>query len=142
MIIVPFEPEHLTTLKLQDMQAWMSDKLTVEYGAALKKGGPAYTGLHDGKVVCCAGSANIWPQRDMVWALLSEDSGPHFITIMRAMKRFLDAHSSRRVEAAVVIGFKQGRRMMTLLGFQWEGRMIAFLPNGADCDLYARINHG
>ena len=55
------------------------------------------------------------------------------------MARFLDMHGTRRVEATVDSGFMAAHRLMLMLGFKREGRMIAYLPDGRDCDLYARV---
>lgn len=142
MEIIPFAPEHVTTLNLQAMQAWLGDQLTVEYGAGLQAGGPAYTAVADGVVVCCAGVLTMWPQRGLAWALVGADAGRHFVRIVRAMRRMLDGYACRRIETAVVVGFDEGQRLVEMLGFVHEGRMAAYLPNGADCELYARVKHG
>lgn len=140
--MVPFEPEHVLTLRLQQQQAWIADQLTIEYGNGLAKAGPAFTALHEGRSLCCGGVMHIWPHRGLAWSLIDEDAGRHFVAIVRTMKRFLESIATRRVEAAAVMGFDQGHRLMQLLGFEYEGLMRAYLPNGADCNLFARVNHG
>lgn len=139
MEIVPFEPEHLRTLVLQEAQAWMGPMLKADYGLELKRGGPAFTALDGDQVIACAGVLRMWENRDQAWALLSADSGRRFVGIYRGIRRFLDMHDTRRVEATVDSEFAAGHRLMYLLGFQHEGRMRAYLMDGRDCDLYARV---
>lgn len=139
MNIVPFEPEHLRTLVLQDAQAWMGPMLQADYGESLKRSGPCFTALDGEQVLACAGVMRMWDNRDQAWALMGAESGRHFVAIYRGIRRFLDMHDTRRVEATVDSGFDAGHRLMRLLGFQREGCMRAYLPDGRDCDLYARV---
>jgi RimJ/RimL family protein N-acetyltransferase len=46
---------------------------------------------------------------------------------------------SRRYESTVDVGFKQGHRFMKMLGFEVEGYLKAYRPDGADMVLYARV---
>lgn len=139
MEIVPFRPEHLQTIILQDAQSWMGPMLKPGYGEALVQGGPCFTAIADGQVLACSGVIRMWDNRDQAWALISSQAGPHFIGIYRGMRRFLDMHDARRVEATVDADFLEGHRLMRMLGFQHEGLMRAYLMDGRDCDLYARI---
>ena len=139
MIIVPFEPEHIRTLILQDAQNWMMPMLKLEYGAAMKIAGPCFTAMEGDEILACSGVAHAWENRDMAWALISNSSGPHFIKIFRAIKRFLDINPARRVEATVDVHFSEGHRLMQMLGFEYEGYLRAYLPDGRDQALYARV---
>lgn len=139
MRIVPFEPVHLRTLVLQDAQSWMGPMLKADYGESLKRSGPCFTALDGDEVVACAGVVNMWENRDQAWALLSSNSGRHFVGIYRGIRRFLDMHDARRIEATVDSEFMAGHRLMQMLGFEREGRMRAYLMDGRDCDLYARV---
>lgn len=139
MGIVPFEPAHLRTLVLQDAQAWMAPMLQQDYGESLKRGGPAFTAVDDGVVIGCAGVVRMWENRAHAWALLGRDSGRHFVAIYRGIRRFLDMHDARRIEATVDARFDAGHRLMAMLGFEREGLMRAYLPDGRDVVLYGRV---
>lgn len=139
MNIVPFAPEHLRALVLQDAQAWMGPMLQHDYGESLRRGGPCFTAMDGDHVLACAGVLRMWENRDYAWALLAQDCGAHFVGIYRGIKRFLDLHDTRRVETAVDSKFAAGHRLMELLGFEREGLMRAYLADGRDCDLYARV---
>lgn len=139
MVIVPFEPSHLRSLVLQEAQAWMGPMIGGDYGDSLVRGGPCFTALDDGRVLACAGVIRMWENRGQAWALMSADSGRHFVGIYRGIRRFLDMDETRRVEATVDSNFDAGHRLMRMLGFEREGRMRAYLMDGRDCDLYARV---
>lgn len=101
--------------------------------------GLAWTAEHDGVVLAVAGVEPQWENRAIAFALLSDDSGTHFPAIHSAVVEFLDNAPYRRIEATVDVGFKQGHRWIKMLGFELEGYMKAYRPDGADMLLYARI---
>lgn len=140
MIVVPFKPEHLHTLNLQASQALFGPLLyDKEYGEMLETAGPAFSGIVDGETIISAGIINQWHNRGVAWALVSENAGKNFIAIHKAIDRFLDMNETKRVETYVDDGFEQGYRWMNMLGFEYEGRMRAYSPDGRDCLLYARV---
>ena len=139
MIVVPFEPEHLETLMLQPSQSHFSNLFDSAYGPALAQAGPCFTGIADGEIVACSGVVKQWDNRATAWALISENAGKHFVKIHKAVKRFLDLSDIRRIEAYADVGFDQGHRWLHMLGFEREGYMRCYSPNGNDAVLYARI---
>jgi hypothetical protein len=143
MIIVPFKAEHLHTLNLQSAQALFGPLLTdAEYGKSLEEAGNAFTGIVDGQTIICSGVVEQWQNRAVAWALISENSGKHFVKIHKAVSRFLKVCDYKRVEAYVDDRFEQGYRWMDMLGFKHEGFMEAFSPNGSSMHLYAKVKHG
>ena len=139
MQVVPFEAEHFKEIKLQGAQQYLSGWLTEEYGEALQDE-PSYTALKDGVPVASAGVVSYWEGRAVAWAFISETGAADFVSVHRAVKGFLDVCYIKRVEMTVDCDFKQGHRWAKLLGFKMEcERMTAYLPNGEDCALYARI---
>lgn len=140
MRIVPFEPDHLKQLLLQPSQAMMQPLLdSAEYAQSLKDAGPAYSLVDGDEVFACAGLIPQWEGRAVAWALISEEAGPHFLRITRAVRRCFDLHPFRRIETAVSHDFQQGHRWAQMLGFTREGLMRSYTPDGRDCDLYARV---
>lgn len=140
MRIVPFEPDHLNRILLQPSQAIMQPIMSnPEYGPSLAKAGPAYSLVDGDAVFATAGLIKQWDHRAIAWALISEEAGPHFFMIHKAVRRALTFHNYRRVETSVSCDFEQGHRWARMLGFEREGRMRAFTPDGRDCDLYARV---
>lgn len=139
-MIVPFQPEHLSQLMLQPSQVYLQPMLAnPHYGEYLVKAGPAYSCIVDDVVFACAGLIPQWENRAMAWALISGEAGKHFLSIHRAVKRTFAMHPYRRIETTVAMNFEEGYRWADLLGFEREGLMRKYVPNGDDCYLYARV---
>jgi hypothetical protein len=105
----------------------------------LSTAGLAWSFDDNGEILGIAVVAPQWENRAMALVLMSESAGRHFHKIHRAVNRFLDIAGFRRVEATVDVGFDAGDRWMKMLGFEFEGLMRAYRPDGADMKLYARI---
>lgn len=141
--IARMKPEHLVGFRLQGRQVMRSDNLMdPSYVASLVESGHAYTMLVDERAVAFGGCLELWKDRAFMWSLIGEDAGPHLRFFMRATEGFLKSAPWRRIEAAVASDFEQGHRMIKMLGFEFEGRMRAFSPEGDDHDLYARVKNG
>lgn len=140
MTIVPFEPEHLEVLLLQPSQAILQPLLSDRnYGVNLHRGGPAYSALVGDQVIACMGLIPAWEHRAMAWGLIAAEAGPHFVRITKAVMRTMELHPFRRIETSVRRDFQQGHRWVRLLGFEREGTMRCYSPDGGDYDLYARV---
>ena len=139
MLVVPYRPEHLTLMRVQPAQAYMRPFIEVgDYADALAAS-PAYTGMIGEQPVVCAGIILQWEGRAFAWALVSEDCCAHLFAATRAVARFLALRDERRIETTVRSDFAEGARWARMLGFEREGKMRAYSPDGRDYDLYARI---
>lgn len=139
MIIEPFKPEHIENLLIQPAQAFMRPLMSnPDYGRTLAMG-PAYSALEGGLVLGCAGVIPLWDNRAEAWALMGADLKRHFVRIHRAALRFLDGCPIRRIEAHCDADFCDAKTWLELLGFQYEGFMRAFTPDGRDALRYARV---
>lgn len=139
MVIVPFEPQHVETLNIQSAQAGTESFRTHDYRIALQGSGPAFSALHDGHALICAGLVIPWEGRGIAWAMVGGDAGPHFVAISKAIKRFLSLQDLRRIDAYVEADFVNGNRWIKMFGFEFEGLMRSFSPEGRDCNLYALV---
>ncbi len=137
--IVPFEAGHIQLLKLQKAQAEACGIYDPSYGAALEHVGNSFTGLLNGRPIICAGVAKQWEGRGLAWALMSDECGPYFVQITRAIKRYLDAANWRRLEAQVDVDFARAIRWAEMLGFQVESHMPRFTEHGRDAFMYVRF---
>lgn len=141
MTIVPFHVEHLARLRLQPHQAALGPVVAEpDYGKRLAEAGPCYSAVQGDDVLATAGFFPQWEGRCIVWALLSADCGRHLLAIHRAVERAFTLHPFRRYETCVVGDFDPAHRWATMLGFQREGLMRAYLPDGTDAWLYARVS--
>jgi len=75
----------------------------------------------------------------MAWMWMSDVSGRHMVKIHREVEKFLIKSPFRRVEATVDIGFEPGVRWMKMLGFELEGYLRAYKPDGGDMLMFARV---
>jgi hypothetical protein len=101
--------------------------------------GLAWTAESNGVILAVAGVEPQWENRATAFAIIADSAGFLFPAIHKAVARFLDSTSYRRIEATVDVGFEQGHRWIKMLGFEIEGYMRAYRPDGADMLLYARI---
>ena len=101
--------------------------------------GLAWTAESEGRILAIAGVEPQWENRAIAFALISGAAGPYFWAIHSAVHNFLNSTTYRRIEATVDVGFEQGHRWIKMLGFEIEGYMKAYRPDGADMLLYARV---
>lgn len=139
MKIVTFQAEHLNGLRLQPAQQDMAWYMSQAYGAALAHSGNGFSAIKGNRVLGCAGLELIWANRGIAWSLLGELTAIEMLAIHRRVSEFLDDQSLRRIEMTVDSGHAPGHRWAGMLGFQHEGKLQAYTPDGRDCDLYARI---
>ena len=139
MKVVPFRAEHLEGLVLQSAQKDMSGYLSRDYGAGLEHTGQAFTAIRDGQILGCAGVETIWANRGIAWSLLGQVTPFELLGIHRHVSAFLESLSLRRIEMTVDARHGSGRRWAVMLGFQREGTLRAYTPDGRDCHLYSRI---
>ncbi len=139
MRIVPFEAHHLADIEPQEGQQFISPHRG--NGRALEAMGEAYTALEGGDVVGCSGLVEIWPERAIAWAVLSETGPRNFLRIHRIVRRSVEESEIRRIEIYVRSDDDKAHRWARLLGFEKEcGPLRQFDPDGNDYDIYVRFN--
>lgn len=142
MEVVPFKAEHVRDMQMQDSQDvdYLGEFTTSEQARALE-GDWSFTGVVNGVPIACAGVLPMWAGRGMAWAFISKEAhGNNFMSVHRAVKRFLDNCYLQRIEMTVDSEFTEGHRWAHMLGFTLEcPRMRAYRPDGGDCALYARV---
>jgi hypothetical protein len=136
---LPYQPEHMKQLVLQEAQRYMGTWIDDNYANAVANT-PAWTCIADGKVICCGGFIEMWTGRAMTWALLSFHASKYFLQLHRYVKMRIDTAGYRRIEATVDREFPDGHRWVHMLGFKLEAeRLRNYRPDGADCSLYAKV---
>jgi hypothetical protein len=140
MKVVKYNKNHLQELRHEKSVAHVVSYFGEALAETIENAKYSFTGIHDNKVLFCAGVTEYWPGRGEAWAFLDSNSRQHFMAIHNATKRFLEVCPIRRVEAAVDIDFKEGHRWVKLLGFKLEAeRLKAYRLDGGDSSLYARV---
>ena len=140
MRVVPFQAAHLDGLLLQEAQRGMKVYLSSDYGRILEQAGQAFTAVKDDRVLGCAGIEIVWENRGVAWSLLGPITPFELLAVHRHVAAFLESQRLRRIEMTVDAGHVAGQRWASMLGFQFEGTLRAYTPDGRDCHLYARID--
>lgn len=114
---------------------------TPGYGEILEASGKAWSAFdEEERIVGCAGLAQDHPQCVTGWTLLSPQlSGQHMLAITRECRRQFAACEARRIQAHVDPNFAPAVRWVELLGFQYEGLLRRFSPDGRDMAMYSRV---
>ncbi|VVE74063.1 hypothetical protein PCA31118_04672 [Pandoraea captiosa] len=141
MQISPYRASDMHELMLQPAQAAMRPLLLANgYPEALEPL-ESFTGRIDGRVVVCAGFFTLWEGNVRAWALIAGDIGPMgMLALHRAVRRAMISCAARRIEVEVDTNFPQAHRWVKMLGgFEWEGTMRKYSPEGRDTDRYAWV---
>lgn len=141
MLIQPYKAADMHALLVQPAQSAMRPiLLSGGYPEALEPL-ESYTARVDGRVVACGGFCPLWEGNVRAWAVIAGDiGGAGMVALTRVVRRGMDACTARRIEVEVDSQFPQAHRWVKMLGgFEWEGRMRKYSPDGRDCDRYARV---
>lgn len=137
-IVLPYQPDHLRALVLQDAQSYLRPLINgPEYAEGLMRG-PAYTAFAGGRPLVCAGVLEQWTGRANAWAVVGSFARDHMLPITRAVRDFLDSQDYARIDTCVRAGFHPGLRWARLLGFADEGVMRRWMY-GDDFHMFARV---
>jgi hypothetical protein len=91
----------------------------------------------NGRVVAILGACPEWDGRATLWALISKQATYGITPIA---KELLDGLPFFRVEATVDVGFKQGIKWLTHMGFEIEGYLRKYRPDGKDMIMMAKVD--
>lgn len=132
-----FLPEDAAEIRLQPYMEVITDA-DVWRTATVK--GECFTGFHDGRIIVCSGLIRHWSTRAEAWLLMGcPVSRVEMLWIHRRVLEFLNGLDVARVETTVDDSFDAGHRWARMLGFNAEGLMRKFGPDGSDYQMYARV---
>lgn len=130
--IVPLNPEHLDHLALPE---------GLDRRAYFSPGSSGLCLLEEGKPVFAGGIVNLQWRRGEAWILPTPFFHSHLRLCLRALgehlPRIASSHGLVRVQATCV-GMVSGR-LFRALGFEYEGNLRMFGPNGETCQMWSRI---
>ena len=93
-------------------------------GIANERGGPAFTAVHDGRIIGCAGINIIWPGVGAAWVAFGKEIEPHGLWATRTVRAILRdsvrSFNLHRIEAVVDADSSRDIRWIWLLGFRKE----------------------
>lgn len=98
--------------------------------------------MDNGEIYAAWGLAPVWDGVAEGWMVPSKLIDSRKISVARAIRRQLERDivrlKLRRVQAAVRKDFNEAHQFIKFLGFESEGIMHRFGPDGADYERYAR----
>lgn len=133
-----FSHEHLVSLREDDRAVIGS--LTKDYLRSYLQG-PGWTLFHGDDRICSMGVITPWPGMGELWmAFYTDDLAPHARALLKYGRRALTVFASyRRLQATVRADRPKWIRFAQQFGFQYEGTLDKFGPEGADYFMMARI---
>jgi len=137
--------DHLMSIRLrEDHAAYVAALGPAEHGvrAGLVKSGGVALVAPDG-VVACAGVSMFWEGVGQMWMRVGDLAAryPHALA-KRSMSFVRMAESTlelRRLQAVVMAENEVARRFICWLGFQAEGLLRGYGPEGGDYIMFARV---
>jgi hypothetical protein len=98
--------------------------------------------IERGKVYAVTGLAPLWDGVSEAWFIPTEDMQNKKVQTIRLVRRELDAAIKRlklrRVQAVVRSDFENAHKLARFLGFESEGLMKQYGPDGLDYERYAK----
>jgi hypothetical protein len=149
LTLVNFRAAHGLALKGQVAQRvpdWLNAQWGPEKWHEIEKAsqGRSFSGLDGGAVFACSGVIPYWYGRCQVWAIISREIGKaRMLWLTRQAFTFLDRLQQderyRRVEAVANASNPASVRWCEMLGFEKEGYMECYDPEGNDHIAYVRL---
>ena len=144
MKVVDFEADDLAELLETGGDAFAGGRallLQPGYGQLLKDSGPAWSFFDVyGNLVGCGGTAIEHPGCATAWSLLNPElSSRRMVQFTRFARWMLANCPTRRVQAHADPTFAPAGRWLAMLGFQYEGLLRCFSPDGRDMALFSLV---
>lgn len=139
-----FHPDDLGRIVTQPFQNLEQMSLMqqdwVHYWGA---GGLGFSGINCSKVLCSGGFFPAWSGRFTAWFLLDQSMTRYdLLWMVKRVRNFLEnsmPDTVRRIDATAREDFPQASRMLEMLGFEREGLMKSYGPDGSSHYLFARL---
>jgi hypothetical protein len=147
MILVPYEPHHWGMLK-DNLREYDVESLNClgNYEHRLSvigSYGPAYTGVHNGKVVGIGGIMLFWRGVGEAWLVGSKQISSIKMDFHKTIIRVIDTVSKGlnivRLQGVIPVRHSRFIRWMEISGFEYESTMEKYGANGEDCVMMKRI---
>lgn len=143
MTTVTFTKTHVQHVRLIEPQAEQLAEaafMITDAAAEVFENSICFTAWVDHRPIGAAGVIDLWQNRAMCWALVAKGAGPYMLPITRYVRRVLDLHPAKRIEATTLHDFTQGHRWLRTLGFVCETPCKAhYYPDGRAVAEYVRL---
>ena len=145
MIMVDYKPEHIESILDGNMSkmARKSFGMAEDIAHGLVAPGLAFTGLIDGYVIASAGIKPLWPGVGEAWIVASDNMPKKKLSVIKLIRenfdRMIQDNNFVRVQAGVRYDWPEAKRFAEFLGFEHEGIMKKYGPDGQDYYRMARV---
>ncbi len=137
--MIPFEPRHLCSV----VPRQEDQKPPEIMWSVLHKGGPAWTGMVDDRILFCAGILILWEGVAEAWSFCDEEASRYPREVLKYqveyLNRMIKERKLHRVQAHVLSSWRSAYRFMERLGFKRECLMRKYGANSEDYYLYGRV---
>jgi|TARA_Y100000296_G_scaffold35221_2_gene40805 hypothetical protein len=143
--LVRFEVDHMVRMNLNEYDQAYLEALPDWYGMleGMSKLGYAFTGVLDGRPMCCFGVMKMWPGVAEMWLVPDVDLSLVARSFHRAAKKFADICMSDlhlfRLQVTVNTLNVPADKWIKTLYFVEEGVLRQFGPDGSSHKMYSRL---
>ena len=139
--VVPLNPAYLEALLKNTPLAVSTWELQRAY---FSQGSAALCLLSDGEPVFAGGIVNLMWHRGEAWILPTVFFRTHVKTCLKELRDYLPVLAREcgfeRVQATCVKGISD--KLFAHMGFEYEGTLKRFGPNGETCGMWSRVFEG
>lgn len=136
-------PSHFDEIKGQKSQIYFSNLLIdhPEYKEMICKQSIGRAGRLDGDIIAVCGITQVTEYLGEGWAYFSDDLPKGAISVIKAIKEFINAQKQfRRIQCTVDVYNTKAVRFAETLGFKPEGILRCYGPDGHDHIMFTIIN--
>ena len=143
--LVPFNPAHALNMRIGDGGVLaMRDSISMrDLMYAQASTGNAITALLNGTPAVSFGSVHIWKGVEEMWCLMEERARKHPVAMTKIAIAYRDfrviAGNLHRLQLTVRCQDQRAFRWATAIGFELEGQMRRYGPDGSDFYLMSRV---
>lgn len=144
---IPMVPSHLKYMNIKPEQLPAARVVSMDIMLDMQSQlGMAVTALVHGKPVAMFGCIKIWTGVGEMWSIISDDARRYPKQLTLVAGAFSDivtqSLSLHRLQITVRSDEPRALRWAKYLGFEIEGLMRKYSPDGTDTYILARVNHG
>lgn len=144
---IPMVPAHLHYMNMKPEQLPSARAVSMDHMLEMQSRlGLAVTALVHGKPVAIFGCIMLWTGVAELWSIISDDARRYPKQLTLVAKGFADISaqslSLHRLQLTVRSDEPRALRWAEYLGFEIEGLMRKYSPDGADTYILARVDHG
>ena len=140
--IIDFTPGHLDhVLKHSDTDVFSPEQLLASYQSP---GSLSFTIMKDSEIIACCGIVNFQYNRGEAWMIPAYRFRENAFSVLKLFKAMLPTVAAqggfRRIQAT---GFNNDQdKYFEILGFEKEGVLKSYGPQGEDVTMYAQVFEG